>query len=72
MGKAISLSIDEQFKVKSDNFIKNVKSGMYLKSDLQSDINSLEWLDIIEEVCPYLDNIVRTPKVALVSESEVT
>ena len=72
MGKAISLSIDEQFKVKSDNFIKNVKSGMHLKSDLNSDINSLEWLEIIEEVCPYLDNIVRTPKVAFVSESEVT
>ena len=72
MGKAISLSVDEQLKVKSSNFIKNIKSGMHLKSDLQSDINSLEWLDIIEEVCPYLDNIVRTPKVALVSESEVT
>ncbi|MGM9850006.1 MAG: DUF2357 domain-containing protein [Bacilli bacterium] len=72
MGKAISLSIDEQLKVKSDNFIKNVKSGMHLKSDLNSDINSLEWLEIIEEVCPYLDNIVRTPKVALISESEVT
>ena len=72
MGKTISLSIDEQLKVKSDNFIKNVKSGMHLKSDLNSDINSLEWLEIIEEVCPYLDNIVRTPKVALVSESEVT
>jgi len=72
MGKAISLSVDEQLKVKSNNFIKNIKSGMHLKSDLQSDINSLEWLEIIEEVCPYLDNIVRTPKVALVSESEVT
>lgn len=72
MGKAISLSVDEQLKVKSNNFIKNIKSGLHLKSDLQSDINSLEWLEIIEEVCPYLDNIVRTPKVALVSESEVT
>ena len=72
MGRTISLSIDEQLKTKSDNFIKNVKSDMHLDSFLDSDINSLEWLDIIEEVCPYLDNIVRTPKVALVSESEVT
>ena len=71
MGKSISLSVDEQLKVKSSNFINNIKSGMHLTSDLQSDINSLEWLEIIEEVCPYLDNIVRTPKVALVSESEV-
>ena len=72
MGKAISLTVDENLKTKSNNFIKNIKSGMNIKSDLSSDINSLEWLEIIEEVCPYLDNIVRTPKVALVSESEVT
>ena len=72
MGKAISLSIDEGLKTKSSNFTKNIKSGMTFKSDLSSDINSLGWLDLIEEVCPYLDNIVRTPKVALISESEVT
>ena len=71
MGKAISLEVDEQLKVKSSNFIKNIKSGMHLTSDINSDINDLEWLEIIEEVCPYLDNIVRAPKVALVSESEV-
>ena len=72
MGKTISLTVDENLKNKSNNFIKNIKSGMNIKSDLSSDINSLEWLEIIEEVCPYLHNIVRTPKVALVSESEVT
>ncbi len=71
MGKAISLEVDELLKTKSSNFIKNIKSGMHLTSDVNSDINNLEWLEIIEEVCPYLDNIVRAPKVALVSESEV-
>ena len=71
MGKAISLDIDESLKTKNDKFIKNIKSNMHLNSDLNSDIGSLEWLEIIEEVCPYLDNIVRSPKVALVSESEV-
>ena len=72
MGKAINLTVDEDLKYKSDSFIKNAKSTMHLKTDLNSDVNSLEWLEIIEEVCPYLDNIVRAPKVALVSESEVT
>lgn len=71
MGRPIELEIDENLKIQSENFIKKIKSGMHLKSDSESDINSLEWLEIIEEVCPYLDNIVRTPKVALVSESEV-
>ncbi len=72
MGKAIDLTVDDDLKGRTDNFNKNIKSTMRLKSDLSSDVNSLEWLEIIEEVCPYLDNIVRTPKVALVSESEVT
>ena len=70
MGKAISLEVDETLKLKSDKFTNNMKSKMHLNSDLNSDVNSIEWLEIIEEVCPYLDNIVRTPKVALVSESE--
>ena len=72
MGKTINLTVDEQLKNRSINFSKHIKSTMRLKSDFNSDINSLEWLDLIEEVCPYLDNIVRVPKVALISESEVT
>lgn len=71
MGRPISLEVDNELKNISDNFINKIKSGMHYNSDLNSELNSLEWLDIIEEVCPYLDNIVRIPKVALVSESEV-
>ena len=71
MGKAISLEVDEDLKNKSDKFTKNIKSDMHLTSDLNSDDISFEWLDLVEEVCPYLDNIVRNPKVSLVSESEV-
>lgn len=71
MARTISLEVDEQLKEQSQNFIEKIKSGMHYNSDLNSDLNSLEWLEIIEEVCPYLDNIVRIPKVALVSESEV-
>ena len=71
MGRPINLEVDNELKNISDNFINKIKSGMHFNSDLNSELNSLEWLEIIEEVCPYLDNIVRIPKVALVSESEV-
>jgi len=71
MGRPINLEVDNELKNMSDNFISKIKSGMHFNSDLNSELNSLEWLEIIEEVCPYLDNIVRIPKVALVSESEV-
>lgn len=72
MGKSIELTVDEQLKERSNNFDKNIKSTMRLKSDSNSDVNSLEWLELIEEVCPYLDNIVRAPKVALITEQDVT
>ena len=71
MAKQISLSIDETLKNQTDNFIRNNKSDLDYNSSLNDDLNSLEWLEIIEEVCPYLDNIVRAPKVSLVGETEV-
>lgn len=71
MGKAINLEVDEALKTKSDKFTKDIKSNMHITSDLNSDDISFEWLDLVEEVCPYLDNLVRNPKVSLVSESEV-
>lgn len=71
MSKAISLSIDERTKQETDNFNRNNKSELDYNSSMNDDINSLEWLEIIEEVCPYIDNIVRAPKVSLVGETEV-
>lgn len=72
MGKVINLTVDEQLKKNSDNFIKNNKSKLKFNATLNSDINNLDWLEIIEEVCPYIDNIVRNPKVVLVGETNVT
>ena len=72
MGKVINLTVDEQLKKNSDNFIKNNKSRLKYNATLNSDINNLDWLEIIEEVCPYIDNIVRNPKVVLVGETNVT
>lgn len=72
MGKVINLTVDEMLKKNSQNFLKNNKSSIKFDASLNSDINSLEWLEIIEEVCPYIDNIVRNPKVVLVGETNVT
>ena len=72
MGRLVSLEVNEELKAQSEKFLGKTKTNMHYKNDLNTDINSLEWLDLIEEVCPYIDNIVRVPKVSLVSESEVT
>ena len=72
MGKQVNLVLDDELKDRSDQFLKKASSTMQLDSNINGDFDSLEWLDLIEEVCPYLDNIIRTPKVALINETEVT
>lgn len=71
MAKTFNIDIDKQLKSRCDLFIKNIKSGMHYKADLDSVLNSLEWLDVLEQCFPYVDNIVRNPKVALITETEV-
>lgn len=71
MAKTFNIDIDEQLKNRCDLFIKNIKSGMHYKADLDSVLNSLEWLEVLEQCFPYVDNIVRNPKVALITETEV-
>ena len=72
MGKQVNLVLDDELKDRSDQFLKKADSTMQLDSNINGDFDLLEWLDLIEEVCPYLDNIIRTPKVALINETEVT
>ena len=44
---------------------------MYFKSLFSGDSLSFEWLDQIEFSCPYLDNVVRNPKLTLIKEERV-
>lgn len=44
---------------------------MYYQSDFSSDSFDFNWVDEIEFACPYLDNIVTNPKVALIKEEDV-
>jgi predicted component of viral defense system (DUF524 family) len=44
---------------------------MYYESNFNGDSMSFEWVDEVEFACPYLDNIVRNPKVALIKEEDV-
>lgn len=44
---------------------------MHFKSNSESNAFSFDWLDEIEIVCPYLDNLIRNPKLSLIKESDV-
>ena len=60
--------VDKYTKQNGDLFLKKLGSEMYFKSDYQGSLVSFDWVDEIEEACPYIDIIVRQPKIALIRE----
>ena len=71
MARAKKIPSDEKLAEKSELFMQNVSSDMSFKSEITNDSMSFDWVNEIEFSCPYLDNIVRNPKVALIKEEEV-
>ena len=63
--------IDEVVKSKRNKFLKSLESSMYFKSVFSGDSLSFEWIDQIEFSCPYLDIVVRNPKLTLIKEERV-
>ena len=63
--------LDELAKKKKNRFLKSLESNMYFKSTFSGDSLSFEWIDQIEFACPYLDIIVRNPKLTLIREERV-
>ena len=52
-------------------FIERINDRMYYKASLISDLMNMEWLDEIELVCPYIDNLIRAPRLTLISDENV-
>ncbi len=55
----------------STKFLHDVESNVYFDSRLASDLFDTEWLERLEYACPYIDIIVRNPKLALIKEENV-
>ena len=62
---------DEDELERNDDFINNVNSTLFIKKDYDEKEFNYEWLDIIEDVNPYIDNILRNPKRFIINEEEV-
>ena len=45
-----------------------MKSDMHYKASFSGDLMSFEWVDEIEKACPFIDNVVRHPKLTLIRE----
>ena len=55
----------------TETFMKKISSNMHFKSELTNNSMSFDWVNEMEFACPYLDNIVRNPKIALVKEEDI-
>lgn len=63
--------VDDKLNENAKVFLKNTESDMHFKSDYLGDSLSFEWMDEIENACPFIDIIVRNPKLALIQEETV-
>ena len=71
MGKK-KFTIDSSLVKRKDSFVKNTTSEMYYSMSNSCDALNFEWLDKIIEACPFVDQIVRHPKLTLVKEEVVS
>lgn len=71
MAKTKNIEVDEKFQKKSEEFIENMNSDMRFKSEFIGDDMLFDWVKEIEFACPYIDNIIRNPKLTLVNEEDV-
>ncbi len=71
MAKTLTNMRDANLKEKSDKFLHNVNSNMVVQSDFSGDFMSFEWIEEMLNASPYIDNIVRRPRVTLISDEKV-
>ena len=69
--KKIKIDVEESLLEKTELFNENIYANMFFRSKLTSNVLEFDWLDKIEFACPYIDNIIRKPRLSLISESDV-
>ena len=69
MGRA--LKANKEIKDTRDDFLKNLDSKMDYRSLYKSDFLVFYWIDEMEFACPYIDIVVRNPKLTLIQEKNV-
>ena len=67
----LNLSLDDEKNLNSRIFLDKLKSEMNYKSLYNGDLISFDWLEKIEFACPYIDIIVRNPKLTLIQEENL-
>ena len=73
MAKEFDVVDDEEEEELDDDelFLHNLNSTLYVKRDYDMRDFDYEWLDIVEDCIPYIDNILRNPKRFIINEEEI-
>lgn len=71
MASKLDLKINDSVKLNTEVFIKKIDSDMAFESTFVSDLLAFEWLEMIEEICPFVDVVIRNPKVQLIKEESI-
>ena len=56
---------------RNEMFMNNLNSTLSVKRDYEVHEYDYEWLDMIEDCLPYLDNILRNPKRFIINEEDI-
>ncbi len=56
---------------KEKQFKENIESTAHVNTDYENVIRDVEWIEIIENTIPYLDNILRSPNRFIINEEEI-
>lgn len=54
-----------------DEFLKNVQSKLHIENEYEKIEEDTDWLDLMEETLPYVDNIFRNPNRFIFNEEEI-
>lgn len=62
---------EESNKERTKNFTNKTESTLKVNVDSKKTTRDLDWIEIMEETIPYIDNIFRSPNRFIVNEEEV-
>ncbi len=71
MANTIDPKINKEIEKNNKEFFDKITSSMNYKSNINGDVLNFEGLDVIWDACPYIDNVVRNPKLILINNSNV-
>lgn len=63
--------LDSTSEKDQTKFSNNIRSNLFVSTDLKRVETDFEWLDLMEDTIKYLDNILRNPNRFIINEEEI-